>query len=142
MGKFFTRTEIIKSMTAYKHGIDNTPKDEQIYNNIDILIEFMDGVRLAWGSAIIVTSGYRCKELNEIVGGVKNSAHQYGFAIDCVPANNKKIEFFEFFKNYLEENKLDFDELILESNGNSIWIHFSLFSYQGKQRKKIKTIKK
>ena len=142
MGKFFTRAEIIKSMTAYKNKIDNTPKDETIYNNIDSLIDFLDKVRYAWGNAIIVTSGYRCPELNEIVGGVKTSGHQYGYAVDLIPANNKKIEFFEFFKNYLEENKLDFDELILESNGNSIWIHFSLFSYQGKQRKKIKTIKK
>ncbi|MBA7556851.1 hypothetical protein ES705_49574 [subsurface metagenome] len=31
---------------------------------------------------IIITSGYRCKNQNSIVGGEKNSYHKYGLASD------------------------------------------------------------
>lgn len=137
MGKYFTQKELIASTEAYKRKIDNTPSEE-IKEHLEELIEFMNGIRSAWGSAIIVTSGYRCPELNAAVGGAKKSAHQSGYAVDCVPANNKKKEFFEFCKEYLKTR--DFDELIFERSGTRIWIHIALKSIDGKQRKKIKTL--
>lgn len=138
MGRFFTQKELIASTEAYKRKIDNTPGEEE-KAHLEELIEFMDGIRSAWGSAIIVTSGYRCPELNEAIGGAKKSAHQTGYALDCVPANNKKKEFFEFCKEYLKDR--DFDELLLERNSRgSIWCHIALKSIDGKQRKKIKVL--
>ena len=139
MSKYFKESEFTYSTTARKHNIDNTPTEEA-KKNINTLMEFLDGVREAWGSPIIVSSGYRCEELNNKVGGSKNSGHKYGWAGDLIPSNNKKREFFEFFKEYVKDKS--FDELILEKSGKSIWIHFSLYSYQGKQRKKIKEIEK
>lgn len=139
MGKFFTLKELTASSTARKYGIDNTPQDAEIIEHIEELIEFVDGVRAAWGGPLIVTSGYRCPQLNEKVGGAKTSAHLAGYAVDCVPANNRKKEFFEFCKEYLK-NK-DFDELIFERNSKgAIWCHIALKSIDGKQRKKIKTL--
>ena len=139
MGKFFTVKELTASSTARKYGIDNTPQDAEIIEHIEELIEFMDGVRAAWGGPLIVTSGYRCPQLNEKVGGAKTSAHLTGYALDIVPSNNKKDKFFLFFKEYLKDK--DFDELLLEKGSNGrIWIHFALKSIQGKQRKKIKTL--
>ena len=139
MSKFFSVRELTASATARKYGIDNTPQDAEIIEHIEELIELMDGIRSAWGSAIIVTSGYRCPELNKKVGGAKTSAHLTGYAVDCVPANNKKKEFFEFCKEYLKSR--DFDELIFERNSKgAIWIHIALKSIDGKQRKKIKTL--
>ena len=138
MGRFFTQKELIASTEAYKRKIDNTPGEEE-KAHLEELIEFMDDIRSAWGSAIIVTSGYRCPELNEAIGGAKKSAHQTGYAVDCVPANNKKKEFFEFCKEYLKDR--DFDELLLERNSRgSIWCHIALKSIDGKQRKKIKVL--
>lgn len=138
MGRFFTQKELIASTEAYKRKIDNTPGEEE-KAHLEELIEFMDDIRSAWGSAIIVTSGYRCPELNEAVGGAKKSAHQTGYAVDCVPANNKKKEFFEFCKEYLKDR--DFDEILLERNSRgSIWCHIALKSIDGKQRKKIKVL--
>ena len=138
MGKYFTQSELIASTEAYKRKIDNTPGEEE-KEHLDELIELMDGIRSAWGSAIIVRSGYRCPELNEAIGGAKKSAHQAGYAVDCVPANNKKKEFFEFCKEYLKDR--DFDELLFEKNSSgSIWCHIALKSIDGKQRKKIKTL--
>lgn len=137
MGKYFTQKELIASREAYKRKIDNTPSEE-IKEHLEELIEFMDEIRSAWGSAIIVSSGYRCTELNNAVGGAKKSAHQAGYAVDCSPANNKKQEFFEFCKEYLKDR--DFDELILERSGARIWIHIALKSIDGKQRRKIRTL--
>lgn len=139
MAKYFKESEFTYSVTARKYKIDNTPNDEE-KKHIEELIAFLDKLREAWGSAIIVSSGYRCEELNNKVGGSKNSGHKYGWAGDLIPSNNKKREFFEFFKEYVKDKS--FDELILEKSGKSIWVHFSLYSYQGKQRKKIKEIEK
>ena len=139
MGKFFTVKELTASSTARKYGIDNTPQDAEIIEHIEELIEFMDGVRAAWGGPLIVTSGYRCPQLNEKVGGAKTSAHLTGYALDIVPSNNKKDKFFLFFKDYLKDR--DFDELLFEKNNSgSIWIHIALKSIDGKQRRKIRTL--
>lgn len=138
MSKFFSLKELIASTEAYKRKIDNTPGEEE-KEHLEELMEFMDGIRSAWGSAIIVTSGYRCPELNEAIGGAKKSAHQTGYAVDCVPANNRKKEFFEFCKEYLKSR--DFDELLFEKNSKgAIWCHIALKSIDGKQRKKIRTL--
>ena len=138
MSKYFSLKELIASTEAYKRKIDNTPGEEE-KEHLEELMEFLDGIRCAWGSAIIVRSGYRCPELNEAVGGSKKSAHQAGYAVDCVPANNKKKEFFEFCKEYLKSR--DFDELLFEKNSKgSIWCHIALKSIDGKQRRKIRTL--
>ena len=137
--KYFNMKEMTYSLVAYKHKIDNTPSDE-VKSNLEELMEFLDGVREKWGSAIIVTSGYRCEELNTKLSGSKNSAHKYGWGVDMKPANNKLMKFYEFMKEYLEDK--EFDELLLETNSQGVtWCHFALKSYQGKQRKKVKMLK-
>ncbi len=138
MGKYFKVSELTYSATAKKYNIDNTPNETEL-KHIEELIVFLDGVRAAWGSALIVSSGFRCEALNIKVGGVKTSGHRVGYAVDLVPANNKKMQFFEFMKSYLEDK--EFDELLLETNSKgATWIHFSLKSSQGKQRRKIKIL--
>lgn len=138
MGKYFTRQELTYSSIAKKYKIDNTPNDAEL-EHIDELIDFLDKVRAEWGSALLVSSGFRCEELNNKVEGAKTSGHRCGYAVDLVPGNNQKMKFFEFMKKYLADK--EFDELILETNSNgAVWIHFALKSVQGKQRKKIKML--
>jgi hypothetical protein len=138
MGKYFTISELTYSSTAKKHKVDNTPSEEEIKHIEELIVE-IDGLRAAWGSALIVASGFRCPKLNELVGGAKKSGHQTGYAVDLIPANNKKREFYEFCKEYFKDK--DFDELLLEKNSKgSVWTHFSLKSFDGKQRKKVKEL--
>lgn len=135
---YFTIQELTYSATAKKHNIDNTPTEE-IKKNLEELIEFLNPMREAWGSSILVSSGYRCDEVNEKLGGAKNSGHKYGWTADILPANNKKLKFFEFMKEYLSDK--DFDELILETNSQgATWIHFALKGKDGRQRKKIRIL--
>ena len=119
MSKFFSLKELIASTEAYKRKIDNTPGEEE-KAHLEELIEFMDDIRSAWGSAIIVTSGYRCPELNTAVKGVSTSQHQLGVAADLDTrkghAENQKL--YDLIAKYF-----DFDQLLWENNG--AWIHYS-----------------
>ena len=46
------------------------------------LIHKLNKVREALGLPMVVTSGYRCEQHNEAVGGKENSAHRNGTAAD------------------------------------------------------------
>ena len=153
MAKYFTYSEFTKSATADKLGIDNTPTDEIIQDNIIELMRVLDGVREEWtikckeeywgDAAIIVNGGYRCDELNEAVKGSKTSAHRIGSAADIEPKNGKNREFLRFFEQYLLDNHIPFDQLINEKpvNGVPSWIHIGLKNREGKQRRMVFTIK-
>ena len=80
--KYFCVEEMISSATALREGIDNRPS-KCAYHLLHVLVDqLLDPIREAWGKPIIVSSGYRCKELNALVGGVKNSHHLLGCAAD------------------------------------------------------------
>ena len=143
MSQYFTFSELTKSSTADKLGIDNTPKEKYIKDNITELIEVLDGVREAWtikcdenewgSAAIVVNSGYRCEALNKAVNGSKTSAHVIGAAADIEPTNGKNREFHRFVEKYLLDNHIPFDNLINEYNYS--WTHLGLKNREGKQRR-------
>jgi hypothetical protein len=143
MAKWFTYGELIKSATADKLGIDNTPKEEYIQDNIIELMRFLDGLRAAWTikckeecwgtAAIRVNSGYRCKALNDTIKGSKTSAHMTGNAADIEPVNGKNKEFHRFTEKYLLDNHIPFDNLINEYNYS--WTHIGLKNNKGEQRR-------
>ena len=133
--QYFTIEELCKSETAQKLKIDNTPSDQIVYN-LTLLVEcLLDPLREAWGSPILVNSGYRCPVLNKAVGGAKTSAHLCGFAVDIIPKNGKMREFQKFVIDFLKDKF--WDQCILEQSGNTEWIHLSLFSSTTKQRRQI-----
>ena len=136
MSKWFKLEEFLRSDTAVRKRIDNTPSWE-IVANLARLASFLDNLREAWGSGIRVTSGYRCPQLNAAVGGVSGSAHQYGNAADIVPVNGKMAEFEAFLKKWLKGKK--WDQCIWETSKSSgaKWVHFSLYSNKGEQRCKM-----
>lgn len=116
MSKYFSLSELTYSDTAKKHDIDNTPDDESKLH-LEQLMDALDEIRENWGGPITVTSGYRCKELNNLVGGVPTSAHTYGYAADLVPTGGDMDAFKSFICSFLKDK--DFDQCILESNGKS-----------------------
>ena len=133
MKSYFTIEELSKSDIAEQQEIDNTPPDN-IKENLKKLIEFLNPLREAWGSAIRINSGYRCPELNQAIGGVATSAHCEGWAVDMCPINKKFTKFKQFIVDYLKDK--NFDQAIIEKNGRSQWIHLGLWS-KGRQRKQI-----
>ena len=126
--KYFTIAELCQSETATAKGIDNTPTEE-IKQHLQTLIEtVLDPLREWYGKPIYCNSGYRCKALNEAVGGVPTSFHTGGFAADIDvhnTAENKKL--FDYIKG-----NLPFTEMGWEGNG--AWVHVA---YNGNDDKEI-----
>ena len=134
MKNYFTIQELVKSDSAKIYGIDNTPNSTERAHLQELITNLLNPIREAWGSAIIVTSGFRCEALNKKVGGVSTSAHKYGYAADLIPANGKKAEFIRFVQNFCRNNNIKFDQCINEYNK---WIHIGIKNRFGQQRKQI-----
>ena len=120
--KWFTLKEFVKSNTAARLGINNNPS-EDVKKNIELLVEkILDPLREKFGKPIIVTSGYRCKELNKAVGGAAKSQHMSGEAADIRSVEDSKSANKELF-NLIIELGLPFDQLINEHDYD--WVHVS-----------------
>lgn len=131
---YFTIEELCASETAAKYNINNTP-DPIITSHLQQLINFLNPLREAWGSAIKVSSGYRCDKLNRFVGGSKTSSHLIGYGVDLVPANGKMSDFKRFIIDYMKIRM--FDQCIIEKSGKTEWIHIGLYNAKGQQRRMI-----
>ena len=118
----FTITELCKSDVARKNNITNTPQQLQIYDNMLILIaDFLQPLRNKLNKPIVITSGYRCEKLNKLVGGVSNSAHKNGSAVDIYVPNMTVNQLFDF----ICKSGLKWTQLIEEHSKNSTWVHIS-----------------
>ena len=80
--KYFSLAELTHSDTAVSLGIDNTATAAAVPLMVELIDRVLDPIREHWGLPIRVTSGYRCPELNEEVGGVEDSWHMDGCAVD------------------------------------------------------------
>jgi zinc D-Ala-D-Ala carboxypeptidase len=135
----FTMAEFIKSDTANRLGIDNTPEGEHLEAAKALFENVVQKVRDHFGPTVI-NSGYRCPELNEAVRGSKTSQHCHGEAADIeVPgvANGDLAQ-------WIVDN-LDFDQVILEfytpGEPSSGWVHVT-YKADGSNRKKALTAAK
>ena len=146
--KYFTISELLKSDTALKHNLWNGANLE-VEENLRSLVErVLDPLREAYGKPIRVTSGYRCPQLNRLVGGAPNSQHMRGEAADIVAYSSVLIAGKDLRSTNWEENlklgKLieqlgNFDQLIYEQcdkQGNPRWIHVS-WKRNGWNRKQV-----
>ena len=72
----------------------------------------------------LVSSGYRCKQLNALVGGAKYSHHILGCAADIIAGNKADHRrLFKLIQQMQLEGRIKFTQLIWEGNGR--WIHIS-----------------
>ena len=133
MAKYFKVAEMLKSETADKNNIQNIPSAE-IEQNIEELLEVLDGLREHYGKPIKITSGYRCTELNKLVGGSPTSAHVIGYAADLQAVQGSFEEFKSSVLEWLDKSGVKFDQCIIERNKNTQWVHFGLFNRKGQQR--------
>lgn len=116
----FTLEELTRSATAERLQIDNTPDVEQTCRLVALACE-LEGVRRVFGRPIIVTSGFRCPELNKAVGGKPTSQHTRGEAADIQPIDPAQIN-----KLYKVCILYDFDQVLLETKKDGTkWIHVS-----------------
>lgn len=119
----FALWEFTKSPTADRHGIRNIPNKTEIRNLTLLCSAILQPARDALGP-LKISSGFRSKELNDLVGGVPDSDHRVGFAADVIPVDAGTREFAE----WVVHNCQNFDQVILEF-GTLLapsWIHVSI----------------
>jgi len=130
--KNFTLEELYASATAKARKIDNTPTVGAASNLLLVAQQILQPLRDWWGKPIKIGSGYRCKKLNEAVGGVRNSQHMTGEAVDiCIDGDLVKgKKWFNFIRDYLV-----FDQLIWEHNAKgNYWIHVSFSKVRNRKK--------
>lgn len=130
--KYFKIQELVRSQTATAHSIQNVPTAEAVKNLESLVLNVLDPLREAWGGPIIITSGYRCEELNARVGGAKYSYHRLGMAADIRPGNGKLEGLYDLilqlFMNGLIgltecyiDRKRGYIHLAFDSSGFNVW---------------------
>ena len=137
MAQYFTLAELIRSDTARKRGIDNTPTPEVTANLTALVANVLDPLREAFGKPIVVTSGYRCQKLNRAVGGASRSQHITGEAADIRTLSDRAWENRQLF-DLIQKLGLPFDQLIDEYNYD--WVHVSFV--EGKNRRQVLHVRK
>jgi zinc D-Ala-D-Ala carboxypeptidase len=122
--KNFTLEEMTKSETALRHDLENTPNEQEISAMKLLAEKVLQPVRDHFGKGVKVNSGFRSLDVNQKVGGSRNSDHIRGQAADIEIPGVPNAELAEWIKDNLE-----FNQLILEfytpGVPDSGWVHVS-----------------
>ncbi len=140
----FKLREFTESATAMKHGIDNRPTPEVVENLRRLCTHTLEPLREKLGLPIIITSGFRTKELNDIiVHASRKSQHLAGQAADFYAVQSSKFKaqgdegsklnvqgsrelIIQAFRLIIEDESIDFDQLIIYPT----FIHVSYVSQE------------
>lgn len=101
--------------------------------------DMLEDVRVIIDATIVVLSGYRCHDLNVVVGSSDRSQHVYCEAVDFTVKGIALENAYRLLRRAAQEGRINFGQLILEkakrAYGLSEWIHLSLgFPYREKER--------
>ncbi len=127
ISKDFSYSEFEKSAVADRKHICNVIVSFDVRDSIKALVdEVLQPLRDTWGKPLHINSGFRCRELNEAVGGVPTSQHRGGEAADIACDNPIELARLAVKLN------LPYDQLIVYPT----FVHFS-HKLEGKQRKQV-----
>ena len=140
ISKYISWDEAVKSKTAEKHEIENSPNENQIQEMKKLAKNIFDPLRIWAGHPIRVNSFFRSPELCLKLKSKATSQHTKGQAID-IDSLGAKTNSDLFY--YIKEN-LNFDQLIWEfgDDENPDWIHVSYVSENANRGNVLKAIKK
>lgn len=135
--KHFNFKTFTRSSTADKYNIDNTQMDEIIIHNLTKLHSFLLEIQARVSTKfakliqIRINSGYRCKELNQKVGGSLTSQHSDGSAADTVAIGVPLDEYYDSLRELAKSGAIKFGQVIKEYGRNpetelDDWIHISM----------------
>ena len=123
----FHLEELIKSQVAERKGINNNPSPMQIENLKALAVNILQPIRSQFDRPLIISSGFRCAQLNIEIGSSINSEHcadNKSAAADFeIPGIDNK-ELAEWIKSNLEYNQLIL-EFYREGEPTSGWVHCS-----------------
>jgi zinc D-Ala-D-Ala carboxypeptidase len=118
MTPHFTLQELTASETASRNGWDNTPGHAEV-ENLNRLAELLEQARNLLGKPIMVSSGYRSKQVNDAVGSKDTSQHRLGCAADIKVSGMTPDQVCRAIKS----SAIPYDQLIREFDA---WTHISV----------------
>ena len=122
--KNFTLSEMTKSDTALRLGLENEPDEQQLAALQTLCEKVLQPIRDYFGMGVKVNSALRTLSVNRAVGSSDNSHHVRGMAADIEIPSIPNAELAE----WIVEN-LDFTQVILEFYTPGIpdsgWVHVS-----------------
>ena len=123
----FTLEELTHSDTATRLGFDNTP-DEDIIDNLTFLASQLEHVRSILNYPILVSSGFRCHDLNDHLGSNRTSKHTQGLACDFIcPSFGSPRDICDA----LIAANIGYDQIILEFDR---WVHIAFTEDEPRQQ--------
>ena len=136
----FTLAEMVKSDTALRHDMDNTPGEAEIENLKRLCEKVLQPVREHFKTGVKVNSGFRHPDVNAKVGGSKTSDHCKGQAADIEIPGIPNAD----LAKWIAEN-LDFTQVILEFYTQGVpdsgWVHVS-YDPQNLKKQSLTAVKK
>jgi hypothetical protein len=132
----FDHREFEKSRKADEIGAMNEMGTTQLSNCTALCEEILQPLRTKIGISIEISSGYRCKAVNNAVGSSEGSHHRYGYnhaaadlqIADKISKRHNVSALKQLYKMAIADN-LPFDQMIFEKKykGNrvSYWLHIS-----------------
>lgn len=121
--------EELAGTSVEKYKKLNLLKAQEQMGKMYMLAGFAERVREIIGKPMIITSGYRCPELNKAIGGALTSQHIFCEAIDFVVKGLRPEDIF----NRIVTSDLKYNQIIIERNkSGSQWVHISIGSYKQK----------
>lgn len=117
----FSLEELTFSQAAARRGLSNQPGPDEL-GRLKRTAEGMEQVRDLLGVPINVSSGYRSKAVNAIIGGVETSQHVRGEAVDFTARRFGSVA--ETVAK-IAASDIAFDQLI---NEYGQWVHISFIN--------------
>jgi len=115
ISEHLSKREFIATQHRQFLGLQENPPNNIVVQAIEFAQTVFEPARALVGP-LAISSGYRCPELNEEIGGSKTSAHKDGCAVDCYPLT---VGLKEAYLT-IAQSDVPFDQLIWEY---SRWIH-------------------
>lgn len=128
----FKLSEFTASVTARKYGIANIPPADKVENLRSLCVHTLEPLRCEMGLPIIISSGYRSRELNELITHHSSSSqHVDGHASDFHVCNGCRELLIKAFRLIITSKSIDFDQLIIYPT----FIHVSYVSPRANRHK-------
>ena len=128
----FWLSEFLRSETADRLGIDNTPP-ERIIDALRYNASCLEAVRTLLAAPLHVSSGFRCLSLNRVLRSKDTSAHVRGLATDFeAPGFGTPLEICRAIK----ASDITFDQLIFEHT----WVHIGWATPGTGSRREVLTL--
>lgn len=128
ISKNFNYSEFELSPTAKAHKIDNRIPSDIKPHVKELVTKILQPLRDKVGKVITISSGYRCKELNALVGGASTSQHTKGEASDIKIAGMKPLDVAQL----IYDMDLPYDQMILYPS----FVHVS-YKYGSRYQRKM-----